>query len=91
MALQCHRSAIKNAFLSASVLCVLAYATLGMQEHIKPLRLFDLSQTGAGRKLFELEQWEKDHLRECEECQRVLDVFARQFGKGSRKRENDAQ
>jgi hypothetical protein len=55
-----------------------------MEEHIRPLRLFDLSQSGVSKKVFELEEWEKEHLRECEECTRVLEVFVRQFGKGKR-------
>lgn len=57
-------------------------------DHIKPLRLFDLSQADPKKPQSQLEQWEKDHLRECEECQQVLEVFARQF---KPKRANDAK
>jgi hypothetical protein len=50
-----------------------------MGEHIRPLRLFDLSQADRCRKPIELEPWEKEHLQQCEECQQVVEVFARQF------------
>jgi hypothetical protein len=50
-----------------------------MREHIRPLRLFDLSQSDRLRKPIELDDWEKEHLQECEECKEVLEVFARQF------------
>jgi hypothetical protein len=50
-------------------------------DHIKPLRLFDLSQVEARQNGFELDSEEQQHLRECEECQHVLAVFARQFSK----------
>jgi len=46
-------------------------------EHLKPLRLFDLAR----HSRFEITEQERKHLNECEECQRVLDVFARQFTK----------
>jgi hypothetical protein len=48
-------------------------------EHIKPLRLFDLSQAESRKSNFRLEDWEKEHLRECDECQHIVEVFARQF------------
>ena len=47
-------------------------------DHIKPLRLFDLSQAESG---FQLSEEERQHLRGCEECQDILAVFARQFSK----------
>jgi hypothetical protein len=46
-------------------------------EHIKPLGLFDIARS-SGRPLNETEN---EHLRRCEACQRILEVFARQFGK----------
>jgi hypothetical protein len=50
-----------------------------MDEHIKPLRLFDVSQGNLRKKPIELEPCEKEHLQHCEECQHVLEVFTRQF------------
>ena len=38
--------------------------------HIENRRLFDVA---AGR--LKLEEWEQDHLHECEVCQGVLNVF----------------
>jgi len=43
-------------------------------EHLKPLRLFDISRQ-SGQPMTEQET---QHLRACEECQRMLEVFARQ-------------
>jgi hypothetical protein len=63
-------------------MCVSVLNTSGMDDHIKPLRLFDLSQSETRRKPIELEPWEKEHLRQCKECQRVLEVFSRQFSPG---------
>ena len=50
-------------------------------EHIQPLRLFNLSQAQEAASGFQLNEDEKNHLHECEECQNVLEVFARQFSK----------
>jgi hypothetical protein len=50
-------------------------------DHIKPLRLFDLVHRRSRENVFELNEDEKQHLRECGECQQVLVVFTRQFGK----------
>ena len=50
-------------------------------DHIRPLRLFDLSQAEEDQSGFQLTEEEKQHLRNCEECQDILAVFARQFGK----------
>ena len=47
-------------------------------DHIKPLRLFDLSQA---ENDFRLSEEERQHLHVCEECQDILAVFARQFSK----------
>jgi hypothetical protein len=38
-------------------------------NHLKPLRLFDIGRASG----FPLIEEEKKHLRECEECQRILD------------------
>ncbi len=56
----------------------------GSDDHIKLLRLFDLSRVEARVSGFQLNEEEKQHLRGCEECQHVLEVFARQFSKKSR-------
>jgi hypothetical protein len=46
----------------------------GNDEHLKPLRLFDIARQ-SGRPVTE---HEKQHLRSCDSCQRILEVFARQ-------------
>jgi hypothetical protein len=46
-------------------------------EHIKPLRLFDIARDSGSA----LNEQEAQHLRTCEECRRIVIVFARQFGK----------
>ena len=50
-------------------------------KHIKPERLFDLSQADPREKDSQLEDWEKQHLQECDACQRLFQVLARQFGR----------
>ena len=50
-------------------------------DHIKPLRLFDLSQVETRESGVTMTNEEEQHLRECGECQHVLAVFARQFSK----------
>ncbi|HYR43270.1 MAG TPA: hypothetical protein VER98_09620 [Terriglobia bacterium] len=49
----------------------------GRDDHIKPLRLFELARQRGTQP----NEQEKVHLRTCEECQRIVEVFARQFGK----------
>jgi hypothetical protein len=49
----------------------------GSDEHLKPLRLFDLARNGGSQ----ITEEERAHLRVCEECQRLLAVFIRQFAK----------
>lgn len=49
----------------------------GSDEHIKPLRLFDIARQGGSPIVDE----ERNHLGGCEECQRILAVFVRQFTK----------
>ena len=53
----------------------------GSDLHIKPLRLFDLARKA--RRLTTEE--ESEHLRQCEECEGIIAVFARQFPKVERK------
>jgi len=48
-------------------------------HHIGPHRIFELSQLETAEIVFHMTEWEKEHLRECDECQRILAVFARQF------------
>jgi hypothetical protein len=52
----------------------------GSGDHIKPLRLFDIGRDSGSPS----SDQEKEHLRQCEECQRIVEVFARQFGKSFR-------
>jgi hypothetical protein len=53
---------------------------MNSDDHIKPLRLFDIAR---GRDLGGLEptEDEKKHLRDCTECDHIVRVFARQFNK----------
>jgi hypothetical protein len=51
----------------------------GRDDHIKPLRLYDLSQAEGRHSGFKLTPEEQQHFKECEECQHVVAVFARQF------------
>lgn len=51
----------------------------GNDDHIKLLRLFDLSQAETKHSGFTLKPEEKEHIRRCAECQHVLEVFTRQF------------
>jgi hypothetical protein len=55
-------------------------------EHLKPLRLFDMARD-SGSKITDEEQ---KHLRDCEECNRVLKVFERQFARSSSHKPGDA-
>ena len=86
MAPRCHFFANENAFLLALLFHVyrtrIILLSRPVMEHIKPLRLFDLSQADMRKKDFQLEEWEHQHLRGCEECQNVLDAFDRQFNAG---------
>jgi hypothetical protein len=47
----------------------------GSDEHLKPLRLFDLAWNGGPKIIDE----ERKHLRECEQCRSILEMFARKF------------
>ena len=44
-------------------------------EHLKPLRLFDIARNSGS----EITEEERTHLRDCEECKQVVKVFERQF------------
>lgn len=47
-------------------------------DHVNMLRLFDSSREDLQGK-FQLEEWELQHLKQCEECRHVQEVFMRQF------------
>jgi hypothetical protein len=78
--------------LSGFVLGMLSYIKkllqmAGSDDHIKHLRLFDLARQSGNPMSDE----EREHLRACEECQRILQVFARQrFDKPIEKPEDAA-
>jgi hypothetical protein len=58
-------------------------------DHITPLRLFDIGRHSG----LSIAEEEKQHLRECTECQQIVEVFARQFEKPVRppvRKDNDA-
>ena len=50
-------------------------------DHINSPRLFDLSQADAVKRSIQLDKYERQHLHDCEECQRMLEVLAREFSK----------
>src|SRR5437870_3158982 len=52
-------------------------------QHVKAFRLFDLSKAEVSGGHFPLTEWEKQHLRQCAECQAVVEVFGRQLKRGS--------
>jgi hypothetical protein len=49
----------------------------GSSDHIRPLRLFDIGRESG----LPITDKEREHLRDCEECQHIVEVFARQFDK----------
>jgi hypothetical protein len=49
-------------------------------EHVKPLLLFDLAWNGGPKGTDE----ERKHLREREDCESILEMFARQFATPSK-------
>jgi hypothetical protein len=53
----------------------------GSHKHVQPLRLYDLARDGQSQ----ITEEERSHLRECEECQRILAVFAREFTQPGRR------
>jgi hypothetical protein len=46
-------------------------------NHVALLRLFDLARQSGPQ----LNKDEKEHVRKCEECQHIVESFARQFDK----------
>ena len=58
----------------------------GSDEHLKPLRLFDLARDGENKAT----EIERAHLLACKECQPILDVFVRQFSKPTKDKPEDA-
>jgi hypothetical protein len=58
----------------------------GSDEHLQPLRLFDLARQRGNKPT----ENELEHLRVCEECPQIIEVFARQFGKPSSKPDDAA-
>jgi hypothetical protein len=50
-------------------------------DHIGPHRIFELSQLEPSQITVEMTKWEREHLRDCEQCQRILAIFAREFDK----------
>jgi hypothetical protein len=58
----------------------------GSDGHLKPLRLFDLARFGENKAT----DIERAHLLACEECQPILEVFARQFSKPTKEKPKDA-
>ena|SRR5262245_57750666 len=47
-------------------------------DHIKAFRLFDLVQGDASGRVFQLSEWERDHLQGCKECQGLKEFFRHQ-------------
>jgi hypothetical protein len=58
----------------------------GSNEHLKPLRLFDLARESGAKSTEE----ERKHLHECEQCQSIVRVFGRQFSKPPNEKPGDA-
>jgi hypothetical protein len=55
-------------------------------EHLKPLRLFDLARDYG----WQITDEERKHLQQCEQCRSIHEVFARQFAKPLSKKPEDA-
>ena len=49
--------------------------------HLKSLRLFELSKTLTNDSDLTATHEEQEHLRHCSECQHVVGLFARTFGR----------
>jgi hypothetical protein len=47
-------------------------------DHVKAFRLFDLVQGHSSGSVFQLTEWEKEHLNGCEECRELEAFFRRQ-------------
>ena len=57
-------------------------------DHIKPLRLFDLSRIAAAWSGKPITDEEQQHLCECEECANIVVIFTRQFSKETSPNDN---
>jgi len=55
------------------------YEAMTNADHVKAFRLFELSRAKTDGKDFSLTDHEQEHLRACDECRDVLDLFQRQF------------
>jgi hypothetical protein len=55
-------------------------------DHIKPLRLFDIARESGP----EITDHERQHIRACAQCEQIIEVFARQFEKPFRARPGKA-
>lgn len=57
------------------------FAVCGRSEmiHIDSRRLYAISQLDRCEFSSQLTEEEKNHLQQCEECQRILAIFAREF------------
>jgi len=58
----------------------------GRDEHIKPLRLLEIARNSGAR----LSDKEDEHLRECEQCQGILELLTRQLPEPPNDRPEDA-
>jgi hypothetical protein len=84
--LSCYDTPITIAIcLGIPLTCVKSVYMAGSDEHLKPLRLFDIARYQGG----EPTEREKEHLRTCENCLRTLETFSRQFAKPPSMRENE--
>ncbi len=54
----------------------------GSDEHLKPLCLFDLARDKGPH----ITEEEAKHLRECDGCKRILDVFASSIKRGMKQK-----
>jgi hypothetical protein len=70
-----HLQAIENALLlTGHVVATVRSSFMAGIDHPKPIRLFDISQATVKPT-----EDEKRHVHDCEECQTVIAIFARQF------------
>jgi hypothetical protein len=51
----------------------------GSDTHPKAIRLFDLARAQVRQRAFSLTDEETQHVGQCQECQDIIAVFARQF------------
>ena len=72
--------------VGTSLTCATVQVMAEREEHPKPLRLFDIARNSGP----EISEEEEKHFRECEECPRIVKVFARQFPSGGQQKPDDA-